>query len=193
MPTLPLTPAWAQLGPFFAAGAGPGPKQNITYLEMCSFTCFHYVSWNFANTASSGEMTITTRTVLNFCTKRRAVQPPIFLLDQISWVTNGVREPWPECQPNEPWRKCHHPSAICVLFAYNLFNIRLQFAEKNMPWLGNSHCPNWHISIYTGKHISTRQSTDTNPHAPKHNKHVHKNTLKKCSLQHSAKELQTMS
>ena len=66
--------------------------------------------------ASPAEMTITTRTASTFCTKRRAVQPPIFFLELISWVTIGITEPWPECQPKEPWPECDYPSTICSLF-----------------------------------------------------------------------------
>ena len=52
--------------------------------------------------ASPAEMTITTRTASKFCTKGRALQPPIFFLELISWVTTGITEPWSECQPKEP-------------------------------------------------------------------------------------------
>ena len=52
--------------------------------------------------ASPAEMTITIRTASKFFTKRRAVQPPIFFLELISWVTAGITEPWPERQHKEP-------------------------------------------------------------------------------------------
>ena len=90
---------WAHVwpGPRADPRAGPGPglfavygrpqkeppprkKQHTIYLDMCKFTCFRHLSWNFANMAFPEQMTITTRTAANFCTKRRAVQPPRFFL-----------------------------------------------------------------------------------------------------------------
>ena len=63
---------------------------------MCIFMCFSNFLWNFANMASPAEMPITTRTASTFCTKRRAVQPPIFFLELISFVITGTLELWPE-------------------------------------------------------------------------------------------------
>ena len=94
-------------------GPGPGPalsmadfnkkatsgKNNIPYTLKCVMWCFRNCLWNFAHMASPTEMTITTRFASKFCAKRRGLQPPIFFLELISWVTSGITEPSPECQP----------------------------------------------------------------------------------------------
>ena len=59
-------------------------KQHTIYFEMYRFTCFSCFLLNFANMASPTEMTITTRSASQICTKRRAVQPLIFFLELLS-------------------------------------------------------------------------------------------------------------
>ena len=81
----------------------PPRKYNIPYTLKCVILCFSHFLLNFANMASPAEMTITTRTASKFCAKRRAVQPPIFVLELISLATTGITDPWPECQPTSSY------------------------------------------------------------------------------------------
>ena len=85
-------PGWgrARAGPFAVYGrpqkiSTSQKIQHTIYFEMCDFVS-HSLFMNFANMASPAEMTITTRTASKFCAKRRALQPPIFFLELISWV-----------------------------------------------------------------------------------------------------------
>ena len=91
---IPIPSSWAYmccLGP----GPGPGPgylrqtskkpppgKKCIPYILKCVILRVSVTSY-----------------ASNFCTKRRAVQLPIFGLGLISVVITGLLEPWPECQP----------------------------------------------------------------------------------------------
>ena len=138
MPHPALTQAWADKGLCLAPGPGLGPglgpsrctaehknkvfwRSTISYmLRMCSFPCILHFLLNFANIASPAEMTITMRTASRFCTKRRAVQPPSFLLKLSSSITTRITDPWPECQPKEPWPECHYASTVSSLFDHYL-------------------------------------------------------------------------
>ena len=61
-----------------------------------NFACSSHFPGIFANMGFQAEMTIATRTASKSCTKRRAVQPPMFFLELISLAITGIMEPWPE-------------------------------------------------------------------------------------------------